>query len=180
VGRESKERDVREKKIPFLGICLGLQCAVIEIARNLADIENANSEEFDPESEDKVVHFVEGQKIITKKSGTMRLGAYDCKLHKDTIAHNLYGKKLISERHRHRYEVNSEYVDRFKKCGFIVSGKHPEGGLVEIMELKPSDHPFFIGTQAHPEFKSTLTSPAPLFYGLIEAAINKKYPDDNS
>jgi CTP synthase len=166
---------VREKKIPFLGICLGLQCAVIEISRNLADLEDANSAEFNPETPYPVVHFVEGQEGLVKKSGTMRLGAYDCELIRDSLAFELYKKKLISERHRHRYEVNSEYKDKLGQVGFCVSGENPESKLIEIMELDRAIHPYFIGTQAHPEFRSRLTAPAPLFVGLISAAgIRKK------
>lgn len=173
-GKIKAIKYVREKKIPFLGICLGLQCAVIEIARNLAEIEEATSEEFDKNSKHKVVHFVEGQKELKKKSGTMRLGAYDCSLKKGTIAHSLYNKKNISERHRHRYEVNADYINKLEEVGLKVSGVNPESGLVEIMELDLSIHPYYIGTQAHPEFKSRLTSPAPLFIGLIEAALCRK------
>lgn len=173
-GKIRSIRYVREKQIPFLGICLGLQCAVIEFARNVISLSDANSEEFNPEATHKVVHFVEGQKDITKKSGTMRLGAYDCDLLKDSIAFEQYKSKSISERHRHRYEVNSDYKDQFEKHGFIISGTSSEG-LIEIMELKKDLHPYFVGTQAHPEFKSTLTDPAPLFCGLIGASVNKKY-----
>lgn len=162
---------VREKKIPFLGICLGLQCAVIEIARDLCNLEDANSVEFNKDTKNPVIHFVEGQEIVKKKSGTMRLGAYECELDKDTIAYDLYKKKLISERHRHRYEVNSEYVSVLSNKGFNVSGVNPDTKLIEIMELDRSIHPFFIGTQAHPEFKSRLSSPAPLFDGLIRASM---------
>jgi CTP synthase len=175
-GVEGKIRAIkycRENKVPFLGICLGLQCAVIEFARNVIGIKNATSEEFDPKCEHQVIHFVAGQTENIKKSGTMRLGSYDCELEKDTIVRELYKKKLISERHRHRYEVNSDYIERYEKKGFIVSGKNPETGLVEMMELKKEIHPFFVGTQAHPEFKSKLDSPAPLFDGLIKATIGK-------
>ncbi len=177
LGKIKAIRYVREKKIPFLGICLGLQCAVIEFARNVLNISGANSMEFDMETTDPVVHFVPGQESIRKKSGTMRLGAYDCDLLKDTLAHSLYGKKTISERHRHRYEVNEKYVSQMAAKGFIVSGTHPDTSLVEIMELKREIHPFFITTQAHPEFKSRLANPSPLFYGLISAAITRKFAD---
>lgn len=176
-GTEGKIRAikyVREKKIPFLGICLGLQCAVIEIARNLCDMEDANSMEFNKDTKWPVVHFVEGQESIKKKSGTMRLGAYDCELNKDSIAYELYGKKLISERHRHRYEVNSKYLEQLGLAKFKVSGTNPGSGLVEIMELDKSVHPFFVGTQFHGEFKSKLSSPAPLFDGLIKAGMAYK------
>lgn len=164
-------RYCRENKIPFLGICLGLQCAVIEFARNVLGIKNATSQEFDSKTESPVIHFIDGQNTNIKKSGTMRLGAYDCELEKDTIVRELYKKKLISERHRHRYEVNSQYVENFAEKGFIVSGKNPESGLVEMMEIKKEFHPYFVGTQAHPEFKSRLGEPAPLFDGLIKAAV---------
>jgi len=162
---------VREKKIPFLGICLGLQMAVIEFARNICGLEGANSLEFNQETPHPVIHFVEGQEGLKTKSATMRLGAYDCELAKDTIAAEVYGNKLISERHRHRYEVNPDFVERYAKKGFIVSGQNPETGLIEIMEMEKTIHPYFIGTQAHPEFKSRLTNAAPLFRGLVAAAI---------
>lgn len=165
---------VREKKIPFLGICLGLQCAVIEIARNLCMLDGANSIEFDKDTKHPVIHFVAGQEDIKKKSGTMRLGAYDCDLIKDSIAHCLYKKKLISERHRHRYEVNADYLSTLNEYKFKVSGSNPVSNLVEIMELDAAVHPFFVGTQAHPEFKSRLSAPAPLFDGLIKASMAHK------
>ena len=165
---------VREKRIPFLGICLGLQCAVIEFARNVCDIQQANSMEFDKTTPDPVVKYVQGQENLTKKAATMRLGAYDCELRKDSLAYELYGVKSIKERHRHRYEVNNDYIEKFEKNGLIVSGVNPQSNLVEIMELSKDIHPYFIGTQAHPEFKSKLTHAAPLFKGLIAAAINCK------
>jgi CTP synthase len=165
---------VREKKIPFLGICLGLQCAVIEVARNLCGLADANSTEFSNTTQNPVIHFVEGQEGLRKKSGTMRLGAYDCELIKDSIVANLYKKKLISERHRHRYEVNPDYIDTLKKVGLLVSGKNPDSNLVEMIEISKENHPYFVATQAHPEFKSRLGSPAPLFAGLIQAALEKK------
>lgn len=173
-GTEGKIRAihyVREKKIPFLGICLGLQCAVIEFARNVLDMEEANSLEFNKEAPHPVIHFVEGQENMQKKSATMRLGSYDCYLEPESMAHELYESRLIRERHRHRYEVNPNYLTHFKNKGFFVSGRNPESGLVEIMELDRNIHPFFIGTQAHPEFKSKLMSSSPLFKGLIAAAI---------
>lgn len=170
-GKIKAIRYCRENKIPFLGICLGLQCAVIEFARNVTNIKNANSQEFEPKADNPVIHFVEGQKETLKKSGTMRLGAYDCELEKDTIVRDLYKKKLISERHRHRYEVNAEYLNKYEEKGFIVSGRNPDTGLVEMMELKKEIHPFFVGTQSHPEFKSRLGEPAPLFDGLIKATL---------
>lgn len=165
---------VRNRKIPFLGICLGLQCAVIEFARYVG-LDNANSQEFDQDTKYPVVHFIAGQEKIKKKAATMRLGAYDCDLAKDSLAFELYKKKTISERHRHRYEVNDVLIDdKFAKAGFKITGRHPESNLVEIIELDREVHPYFIATQAHPEFKSRLTTPSPLFLGLIQAAKKKK------
>jgi len=171
-GKIKAIKFVREKKIPFLGICLGLQCAVIEFARNVCGLEDANSTEFDKLTTNPVVNFVDGQKDLKKKLGTMRLGAYDCDLKKDTLARKIYNKKVISERHRHRYEVNNNYIDVIESKGMIISGKNPSSGLVEMIEIK--DHPYFIATQAHPEFKSNLVNAAPLFSGLINAAIEYK------
>lgn len=165
---------VREKKIPFLGICLGLQMAVVEFARHVCNMTDANSLEFNKETEFPVVHFVEGQADLQKKSANMRLGSYDCEIVKDSLAFELYGSKLISERHRHRYEVNPKMVDEYAKKGFRVSGHSLNSGLIEIMELDRSIHPYFIGTQAHPEFKSRLLSASPLFKGLVAAAIKNK------
>jgi len=166
---------VRNRKIPFLGICLGLQCAVIEFARHMG-MEGANSQEFDPNTKYPVVHFIAGQEKIKKKAATMRLGAYDCDLSKDSLAFELYKKKTISERHRHRYEVNDTLIDEsFEKEGFKITGRHPESNLVEIIELDKEKHPFFIATQDHPESKSRLTSPSPLFLGLIQAAKKKRH-----
>lgn len=164
---------VREKKIPFLGICLGLQMAVVEFARNVCGMGSANSMEFDSSTPFPVVHFVEGQSDLKTKSANMRLGSYECELAKESLAHELYGAKNIQERHRHRYEVNSDYVDQYLKKGLKVSGQSPSG-LVEIMELDRTVHPYFIGTQAHPEFKSRLMAAAPLFRGLIQAAVAER------
>jgi CTP synthase len=174
-GVEGKIRAVkyaRDKKIPFLGICLGLQCAVIEIAR-LAGLDNANSREFDPQTKYPVINLVKGQEEVTQMSGTMRLGAYDCEVKPDSLAMEVYGKKLISERHRHRYEVNPTYLDQLAAKGFRVTGTNPESGLVEIMEMDRAVHPYFTGTQAHPEFKSRLTAPSPLFVGLVAKAMER-------
>lgn len=165
---------VREKKIPFLGICLGLQMAVVEFARNVCNLADANSLEFDKSTTNPVVHFVEGQENLKKKSATMRLGSYECELAKDSLALEMYGNKIIHERHRHRYEVNPAYTEQYAKKGFRVSGQSTGEGLVEIMELDRSVHPYFIGTQAHPEFKSRLMSSSALFRGLIAAAIKNK------
>lgn len=163
---------VREKKIPFLGICLGLQCAVIEFARNVVGLPEAHSKEF-VETIHPVIHHVHGQAGLEKKSANMRLGSYDCELVKDSMAMELYNSKLIKERHRHRYEVNPAYVPQYEAKGFKVSGHNPESGLVELMELDRGVHPYFIGTQAHPEFKSRLTAASPLFRGLISAAASR-------
>jgi len=173
---------VRENKIPFLGICLGLQCAVIEFAKNVCGIPDANSQEFDKDTADPVVHYLVGQKDIAVKSASMRLGSYNCELIKGTIAHNAYSgssnrwdnKNVISERHRHRLEVNPKYLEIFAKKGLNLSGFNPETKLVEIMELDQLKHPFFIGTQAHPEFKSRLSDAAPLFKGFVSAALENK------
>lgn len=162
---------VREKKIPFLGICLGLQCAVIEFARNVLKIDDATSQEFKKDGT-HVIEFVEGQKELQQKSGTMRLGAYDCELRKNSLVKEVYGRKRISERHRHRYEVAEQWVKDYAHNNFHVSGRNPQTNLIEIMEIDPQKHPFFVGTQAHPEFRSRLTSPAPLFNGLVKSAIN--------
>lgn len=166
-GKIKAIRFARENRVPYLGICLGLQCAVIEFARNVAGL-NANSIEFDKNTPEPVIHYIPGQEKLTKKAATMRLGAYDCKLVDNSIAARLYGKKMISERHRHRYEVNDKYIEAFAQLGLVVTGRNPQSNLVEIMELH--EHPFFIGTQAHPEFKSRLTTPSPLFVGLVQAA----------
>jgi CTP synthase len=162
----------REKKVPLLGICLGLQLAVVEFARNVCDMENANSMEFNKDTPYPVIHYMEGQEDIKKKQGTMRLGSYDCELKKDSLAFQVYGTKLIKERHRHRLEVNQQYLERYANNGFNVSGINPDTGLVEMMELDIKLHPYFLLTQAHPEYKSRLVNAAPLFKGLIVAAID--------
>jgi CTP synthase len=164
---------VREKKMPFLGICLGLQMAVVEFARNVCGMSDANSIEFNPDTENPVIHYVEGQQSLKTKSANMRLGAYDCELARESLAHEYYGAKTISERHRHRYEVNGLFVEQYAKKGLKVSGVSTNG-LIEIMELDRCVHPYFIGTQAHPEFKSRLMAASPLFKGLIVAAINER------
>jgi len=177
-GKIKAIRYVREKNIPFLGICLGLQAAVIEFARNVCSIKEASSLEFDKKTPHPVINFVEGQEKITKKCGTMRLGSYDCELTKGSLVHSIYGKLKIAERHRHRYEVNEEYVERLEAKGFNVVGRNPESNLVEMIEIL--DHPYFVATQAHPEFKSKLLEPAPLFSGLVVAAAKKIEPEDEN
>lgn len=166
----------REKKVPLLGICLGLQCAVIEFARNVCGMDKATSMEFAKEGEEivPVIHWVPGLEHIRKKNGTLRLGAYECQLTKGSLANTAYKKRSISERHRHRYEVNGEYADVYAQKGFHVSGINPQTGLIEVMELDKAQHPFFVACQYHPEFKSRLGNAHPLFVGLIEAAINAK------
>lgn len=169
----------RTHKIPFLGLCLGLQCATIEIARDLAGLAGANSTEFEPEVKYPVIDKMEEQKKVKKMGGTMRLGSFEAKLKNGSLAESLYRKyvfpitkdNLITERHRHRYEVNSKFIPALEKAGLIFSGINPKSDLVEFVELAQKDHPYFIATQAHPEFKSRPTHPHPLFAGLIEAAL---------
>ncbi|MBI5894273.1 MAG: CTP synthase, partial [Deltaproteobacteria bacterium] len=162
----------REKKIPFFGICLGMQLAVIEIARNLCGLKDANSSEFNPETPHPVIDMMLEQRGITSKGGTMRLGAYPCSIKKDSLAFKIYGKTEISERHRHRYEVNNPYRETLEKKGVVFSGLSPDKTLVEITEL--NGHPYFIGCQFHPEFKSKPMLPHPLFKEFIKAAIKNK------
>ncbi len=163
----------RENKLPFFGICLGMQMAVIEYARNVMGWATAHSTEMDKETTHPVIDLMEDQKNIAALGGTMRLGAYPCEIKKDSLAHKIYGTTQISERHRHRWEFNNKYITDFEKAGLIPSGKNPATGLVEIVELK--DHPFFIGVQYHPELKSTVENPQPIFVHFIKAA--KAYAD---
>ena len=158
----------REEKVPFLGICLGMQMTVVEYARNVLGLKDANSAEFSKTTENPVIHIMETQKDIKKKGGTMRLGSYPCVIKNGTLALKVYGTNEIDERHRHRYEYNNEYKERLENAGLICSGVSPDGSLVEIVELK--DHPYFIAGQFHPELKSRPNRPAPLFVGLIKAA----------
>ena len=158
----------REKKLPFFGICLGMQMAAIEFARNVLNLKDAHSTEMDENTSNPVIDLMEEQKAITTKGGTMRLGAYPCELQSGTLAHSIYGQPTISERHRHRWEFNNAYLERFEKAGMIASGKNPATGLVEIIELQ--NHPFFIGVQYHPELKSTVENPQPIFVSFIKAA----------
>ncbi len=171
-GKIATIRYAREHKIPFLGLCLGMQCAVIEFARDVCGMEGANSGEFDPEGKYPVIDLMPDQEDVTDKGGTMRLGIYPCKLSAGSLARKLYGgEEIVYERHRHRYEVNNAFRLEMADKGLIISGTSPDGRLVEMIEL--SDHPFFIATQAHPEFKSRPTRPHPLFRGFMEAAIKK-------
>ncbi len=159
----------REKKIPYLGICLGMQLAIIEFARNVIGIKDAASIELEPETKNPVIALMPEQNGVVNIGGTLRLGAYPCILKEGTKAAKLYGKLEISERHRHRYEVNNDYREKLTENGMTLSGLSPNGRIVEMIEL--SDHPYFVATQAHPEFKSRPDAPHPLFYGLIEAAL---------
>ncbi len=168
-GKITAIKFARENEVPFLGICLGMQCAVIEFARNVMGKTDAHSTEINPSTSNAVIDLLETQKNITKMGGTMRLGSYPCQLKEDTKASTVYKEKNITERHRHRYEFNNEYLNDFQKAGMIASGINPDGGLVEIVELK--DHPWFIGVQFHPEYKSTVVKPHPLFVGFVNAAV---------
>ena len=167
-GKIETIRYARENNIPFLGICLGMQMAVVEFARNVLGLKDANSAEFSETTQNPVIHIMEDQKEIDKKGGTMRLGAYPCILKDGTMAKELYGVEKIQERHRHRFEYNNDYKERLEKAGLICSGTSPDGKLVEIVELK--NHPYFIAGQFHPELKSRPNRPAPLFVGLVRAA----------
>jgi CTP synthase len=158
----------RENGLPFFGICLGMQMSVIEFARNQLGLLQAHSTEMDPATPDPVIDLMEGQKAITSKGGTMRLGAYPCKVEKGSLAYEIYGSELISERHRHRWEFNNKYLDAMQAAGLKASGLNQETNLVEIVEIP--DHPFFIGVQYHPELKSTVENPHPIFVHFVKAA----------
>lgn len=168
-GKIATCRFARENKVPFLGICLGMQCAVIEFARNICLLKGANSSEFDPDSPAPVVHLMPDQEGIENKGGTMRLGVYPCHLQPGSKAYEYYSCTNIGERHRHRYEINNEYRKVMEENGLVVSGLSPDGRLVEIIELR--DHPWFVACQFHPEFKSRPNRPHPLFMGLIDNAL---------
>ena len=170
-GKIETIKYVRENKIPFLGICLGMQMAVIEFARNVLKYNDANSVEFDENTAHPVIHIMENQKNVTKKGGTMRLGAYPCVLKQGTYARKIYGEEKISERHRHRYEFNNDYREEIEKAGLKISGTFPNGNLVEIVELEEENHPFFVAGQFHPEFKSRPDRPSPLFVELVKKCI---------
>ena len=167
-GKIETIKYARENKIPFLGICLGMQMTVIEFARNVLGYKDANSEEFDEETTHPVIHIMEEQIGINKKGGTMRLGSYPCNIKEGTLASKVYKEENINERHRHRYEYNNKYKEEMEKNGLVCSGISPNGKLVEIVELK--DHPYFIGVQFHPEFQSRPDRPHPLFVELVKAA----------
>jgi CTP synthase len=160
----------RQHNIPFLGLCLGMQCSVIEWARNVANLERANSSEFDPETPNPVISLLPEQHDVVDLGGTMRLGLYPCRLKPDTRAFSLYQQEVIYERHRHRYEFNNAYRSLFLETGYEISGTSPDGRLVEIIELP--DHPFFIATQFHPEFRSRPSTSHPIFLGFVKAALD--------
>ena len=167
-GKIETIKYARQNNIPFLGICLGMQMAVVEFARNVLGLKTSNSSEFDSKTKDPVIHIMEKQKDINKKGGTMRLGSYPCVIKKGSLAYEVYNEENINERHRHRFEYNNEYKDKLEKAGLMCSGTSPDENLVEIVELK--NHPYFIAAQFHPELKSRPNKPAPLFVGLIKAA----------
>lgn len=171
-GKVVAIRFAREHDLPFFGICLGMQMCVVEFARNVLGLKDAVSREVNPQTSTPVIDLMEDQKSTTIKGGTMRLGAYDCRVEKNTLAYRIYGSELISERHRHRYEFNNEYLSAMEAAGMKASGRNPETGLVEIVEI-PS-HPFFIGVQFHPELKSTPEHPQPIFVSFVKAALEHK------
>jgi CTP synthase len=167
-GKIASVKYARENNLPFFGICLGMQMAAIEFARNVLGLTTAHSTEMVKDTIHPVIDLMEEQKAVTAKGGTMRLGAYPCEIKKDSLAHTIYQNTLISERHRHRWEFNNKYLTDFETAGMIPSGKNPETGLIEIIEL--NNHPFFIGVQYHPELKSTVENPQPIFVHFVKAA----------
>ena len=171
-GKIAAVQYARENKMPFFGICLGMQMAIIEYSRNILGYTDANSTEMNEHTAHPVVNLMEEQKTVTDKGGTMRLGAWKCDIKKDSLAYKIYGKDTISERHRHRYEYNSNYVAQLQNAGLIASGVNPDTGLVEIVEIE--NHPFFIGVQYHPEYKSTVANPHPIFVNFVAAAVKAK------
>ena len=166
-GKVAAVKYARQNNLPFLGICLGMQMAVIEFARNVLKLKNANSTEMDSQTEDPVISIMEDQKNITDMGGTMRLGLWKCELKKGSLAHKIYKTKTIEERHRHRYEFNNEYREQLENEGMVATGTNPDTGLVEIIEIP--DHPWFMGVQYHPEYKSTVANPHPLFVAFVKA-----------
>ena len=163
---------IRENKIPFFGICLGMQCAVVEFSKNVLELKDAASSEVNDKTKHPVIDLMDDQKDVKLKGGTMRLGAFKCKLRRGSKAYKAYRKENISERHRHRYEFNNKYLEQIEKAGLIPTGVNPDTGLVEIVELK--DHPWFVGVQFHPELKSTVENPHPLFVSFVKACMEKK------
>lgn len=171
-GKIVAVRYAREHNVPFFGICLGMQMCVVEFARDVLGYKDAASAEVNPKSNHPVIDLMEDQKSTTIKGGTMRLGAYDCQLKKGSLVEKIYGTEMISERHRHRYEFNSEYLEAFENAGLMATGRNPQTGLVEVVEIPK--HPFFIGVQFHPEFKSTPEHPQPIFTAFVKAAMSRK------
>ena len=171
-GKLAAIKFARENDVPFFGICLGMQCAVIEFGRNVLGIKDAISSEMEENPKNPVIDIMEDQKNIENMGGTMRLGAYECKIDKGSLANKIYGKTTITERHRHRYEFNDKYVKKYEKAGLVFSGRNPKTGLAEIIEL-PS-HPYFVAVQYHPELKSTVENPHPLFVKFVKATMDKK------
>ena len=170
-GKIAAVQYVREQGIPFFGICLGMQCAVVEFSRNVGGVAGAGSSEMDPDVADPVIDLMNEQKAVVEKGGTMRLGAYECQLVKGSRAARAYGTTRISERHRHRFEFNNAYLDRLREAGLTIAGTNPKTGLVEVVEL--ADHPWFVGVQYHPELKSTVEEPHPLFVDFVAAALRR-------
>ena len=176
-GSEGKIRAIqfaRERGIPFFGICLGLQMAVVEFARNVCGVAGANSTEFDPNATEPIIDLMPDQRGVKSKGGTMRLGAYRCVMKAGSLAADVYASTDISERHRHRYEFNNVYKQRLEEAGLVMSGVSPELGLVEMIELPKNKHPYFIGCQFHPEFKSKPHVPHPLFSRFVGAALERR------
>ena len=173
-GKIAAIKYARENNVPFFGICLGMQCSVIEFGRNVLGFEDANSSEMDSKTSHAVIDMMEEQKAITNLGGTMRLGAYTCHLKEGSLAHQIYGRTEISERHRHRYEFNNQFLSQYEEAGMIATGTNPASGLVEIVEIPT--HPFFIGVQFHPEYKSTVANPHPIFVHFVKAAIKEQQP----
>jgi CTP synthase len=180
-GKIGAIRYARERGIPVLGLCLGLQCMVIEVARSLAGLDGASSAEFDPDTPHAVISTMADQEDVVSgqrdMGGTMRLGAYPATLAEGTLTADAYGSTRVSERHRHRYEVANQYRDKLADAGLVFSGTSPDGRLVEFIELNRATHPFFVGTQAHPELKSRPTRPHPLFRAFVSAALRYRAAD---
>ena len=168
-GKIEAVKYARTEKVPFFGICLGMQCAVIEYARSVLNLADAHTTEINPNTSNPVIDLMDHQKKVTDKGGTMRLGAYSCQVEEDSKAFECYQKVNIKERHRHRYEFNNDYKEKLESAGMKTTGLNPESNLVEIIEV--AEHPWFVGVQFHPEYKSTVASPQPLFVGFIAAAI---------
>jgi CTP synthase len=167
-GKIATIKYARENKVPFFGICLGMQAAVVEFARNVLNHSDAHSTEMEPETSNPVIYLMQEQREITEKGGTMRLGAYPCSIDKESNVYEAYATTNISERHRHRYEFNNEYREAYISAGMKTTGINPENNLVEIVEIE--DHPWFVGVQFHPEYKSTVINPHPLFVNFVKAS----------